>query len=536
MSSKQNTTIGGKSLILGSNFGTDDFNIVGTNGRDIKINGIVPSDSGGGGVPPIGDIDFIGNLNCNDLSGGGAKGIITAEKKVNSGLGGIESSGLIKTTAAADINSGRDIIFDGQDIYKAYPGIVPPEPNKTYKEYKGLLAATDNITFTGNNIFKESVKVEGLNNDPVPVLEDKIILGKDGTINAVSQIKASGLICENGSPENNVVKARIFDFRPKGANAAPDNETTGWNLSQKAPEDPAIEADNYLMLQNSQPTGSFNLVKSTFDPQNPTPFDIVLDPQNGQVKTTTSFDAPKVNFRKNAVDSWSISQPPAGDPAEGTIIARSPNTLGSFNIFDSASSPWAQFSSLATTLPKPTTINNTLNVNGNTTLGSANTLSFGNYSFRPQQFYKDITNFSFNHSGGVGPTNLLFNTGAIGGNPIPTDWTNVHTGATNQDIDLANNPGAYKITIRQTTNGSQSQINQMRVMSDIVLSRPNDNAPSVELAQPTAYSYEIYDGTAPIITMVPGFLNWAVHCIFPGTTNNETANIRITLTQMPYFA
>ena len=73
-------------------------------------------------------------------------------------------------------------------------------------------------------------------------------------------------------------------------------------------------------------------------------------------------------------------------------------------------------------------------------------------------------------------------------------------------------------------------------MSDIVLSRPNDNAPDVELAQPTAYSFERYDGTAPVITMVPGFLTWAVHAIFPGTTNNETANIRVTLTQMPFFA
>jgi hypothetical protein len=286
------------------------------------------------------------------------------------------------------------------------------------------------------------------------------------------------------------------------------------------------------MLQNTQPTGSFNLVKSTFDINNPTPFDIILDPQNGQVKTATSFDAPQVNFRKNAVDNWSISQPAAGDPAEGTLIARAPTTLGSFNIFDSVSSPWAQFSSVGTTLPKPTTINNTLNVNGDTTLSSLSSLLFGAYIFRPQQFYKDINGFSFNHSGGVASNNLLFNTG----NPPVQEWTNVNTGQTGQAIDLINNPGAYKITIRQTTAGTQNQINGMRIMSDIVLSRPNDNAPDVELAQPTAYSFDAYDGTAPVITMVPGFLTWAVHAIFPGTTNNETANIRITLTQMPYFA
>jgi hypothetical protein len=217
-----------------------------TNNSNTKvlINGVEPS-AGGGGVPAEGDIDFIGNLNCNDVAGGGTKGIITAEKKVNSGAGGIESSGLIKTTAAADIHSGKDIIFDGQDIYKAYPGIVPPEPNKTYKDYKGLVALGDNSVFTGDNVFRETIKVQLTNGAVPPVLDDKIILNKDGTINADSQIKASGLICENGSTDTNFVKARIFDFRPKGANVAPDNELTGWNLSQKAPQDPAIAADNY---------------------------------------------------------------------------------------------------------------------------------------------------------------------------------------------------------------------------------------------------------------------------------------------------
>ena len=536
MSLSKSFNLEADTLILGQ--GDQDVNIVSKNGTDIKINGVVPS-GGGGGVPAVGDIDFIGNLNCNDVAGGGTKGIITAEKKVNSGAGGIESEGLIKTTAAADINSGRDIIFDGQDIYKAYPGIVPPEPNKTYKDYKGLVAVGDNSVFTGDNVFRETIKVQLTNGAVPPTLDDKIILGKDGTINADSEIKASGLICENGSTDNNYVKARIFDFRPKGANAAPDNEVTGWNLSQKAPEDPYNpNLDNYLMLQNTQTTGSFNLVKSTFDPLNPTPFDIILDPQNGQVKTTTSFDAPQVNFRKNAVDNWSISQPAAGDPADGTLIIRSPNTLGSVNIFDSASTPWAQFSSVGTTLPRPTTINNTLNVNGNTTLGSTNSLLFGAYSFRPQQFYKDITSFSFNNAA-VGATNLLFNTG----NPAVQEWTNVNTGVGSQPISLILNPGAYKLTIRQLTNGALNEILGMYIMSDIVLSRPNDNAPTVELAQPTAYSYTQYNGVSgganpgsPIITMIPGFLTWAVHCTFPNTTGNETANIRVTLTQMPFFA
>ena len=108
-------SIGANKLLLGE--GDSEVNIVSKNGTDIKINGIIPS-AGGGGVPAVGDIDFIGNLNCNDVEGGGAKGIITAEKKINSGAGGIESTGDIKTQAGGDLKSGRNVLFNGDDIYK----------------------------------------------------------------------------------------------------------------------------------------------------------------------------------------------------------------------------------------------------------------------------------------------------------------------------------------------------------------------------------------------------------------------------------
>jgi hypothetical protein len=63
--------IGKKNMIVGN--GKEDFDISSINGYEVKINGIVPGAGGGGGVPPVGDIDFIGNLNCNDQPGGGAR-------------------------------------------------------------------------------------------------------------------------------------------------------------------------------------------------------------------------------------------------------------------------------------------------------------------------------------------------------------------------------------------------------------------------------------------------------------------------------
>ena len=81
MSYSNSFNIGADNLVLGS--ATGPINISSLGGEDILINGVSPG-GGGGGVPAVGDIDFIGNLNCNDAVGGGAKGIITAEKKVKS--------------------------------------------------------------------------------------------------------------------------------------------------------------------------------------------------------------------------------------------------------------------------------------------------------------------------------------------------------------------------------------------------------------------------------------------------------------------
>ena len=76
----------------------------------------------------------------------------------------------------------------------------------------------------------------------------------------------------------------------------------------------------------------------------------------------------------------------------------------------------------------------------------------------------------------------------------------------------------------------------MRIMSDIVLTQPNDGAPQISLPSPSSYAFEAYDGVAPEITQTPGFLVYNVYATFPQVSGNETANVRITLTQMPYFA
>jgi hypothetical protein len=387
--------------------------------KNILINGVLPSagGGGGGGVPAIGDIDFIGNLNCNDVVGGGAKGIITAEKKINSGLGGVESTGLIKTGAAGDIHSGKDMLFDGQDIYKSYPNAVPPIANKTYKDYKGLVATGDNNTFTGTNIFRNNtVSIQALNQDIPAVYVDKISLNTDGNIqcneiNNNTLLKSNSIICENGPADSQKVMARQYHFRPNSL------ETTGWVFSQKEPDNPALPEDNYLMLQNTQATGSLNLVKSSFDPLNPTPFDIILDPQNGKVKTAVSFDAPLVNFRKNALDNWSIYQPPSGDANENKLrIQNYQDNAGGVQILDNSNNVWVEFTNLFNTFNKPTFINNVLTMVGNAVINNAYSLLFGAYSFRPVELVLNVTGATLN----INPSTLF--------NSLTTNFTRTNDG------------------------------------------------------------------------------------------------------------
>lgn len=489
MSYSNSFNIGADNLVLGS--ATGPVNISSLGGEDILINGVSPGGGGGGGVPAVGDIDFIGNLNCNDTAGGGTKGIITAEKKINSGLGGIQSVGDIKTLAGGDLKSGREVYFNGQDIYKTYEGIVPQPANKTYKEYRKLVATDDNSVFTGTNKFRNNaVSVQALNTDVPAIFVDKITLNTDGNIdcneiNNATLLKSNSIICENGPTESQKVMARQYHFRPNSL------ETTGWVFSQKAPQAGGSPEDNYLMLQNTQATGSLNLVKSTFDPQNPTPFDIILDPQNGQVKTATSFDAPQVNFRKNAVDNWSIYQPPSGDANENKLrIQNYQDNAGAVQILDDSNNIWADFNNLATSFNKPTFINNTLNVIGNAVINSTYSLLFGAYSFKPIQ-YKYSTAITIRDTPDTtNYTNMIFN--ALGSADQPTlggknVWTNVNTGQTG--VTLYNNAleGFYKCSIKQTGDSSSANFRGTEIIFDYILAASIQDTP--DLTPPISYGY-----------------------------------------------
>ena len=520
-------SIGADRLILGE--GDTDVNIVSKNGTDIKINGVVPSAGGGGGVPAIGDIDFIGNLNCNDVVGGGAKGIITAEKKINSGVGGIESTGDIKTQAGGDLKSGRNVLFNGQDIYKTYEGIIPQPANKTYKEYKNLIAPADNTTFTGTIKYRDNaVSIQALNGDVPPVYEDTITLNTNGniqcdTINNVSQITTGSLVCDNGG--TNECKAKLFNTRTSGTN--------GWNIKQALEEanPPDNQANNILQIEATQaqvagiPVEVY-ITSSEYDPSNNDNPNIKLIPDtvlNGGTIQASQFEL------GTATNRFYLKQD-IGGPNNQVLQIRAPTTNASVNFKDS--------------------LNGDVLVVKNTAVELANTIpiNFGSYQFRPIQYVYSTTIEIRDTADTSAYTNMVFN--CLGTAQQPTTggrnlWTNVNTGATN--VDLYNNAleGFYKCSIKQTAVSSSGNFNGTEVIFDYILAASVQDTP--DLNPPISYGYNTFPADRagpPALSTVasvlidhnntlasqsqPVFLNFSDPPILGPTFETMTVQIKLT--------
>jgi len=495
-------------------------------GLVIKANGLIKPD-GAGEVLNI-SASTIETVD-GDISTSGTGSVRVQDSGFISCSTTITANGNITTGAAADINSGKDFIFNGQDIYKSYPGSVPPIANKTYKDYRGLVGTGDNTIFTGEPVFRKTVKVQTTDAAIPPTLTDQITLNSNGTVqcsnaNIGSALTVGTITCDNGGL--NECKARLFNTRTSG--------TAGWNITQALEEAAAPQnaANNILQFAATQaqaagiPTQVY-ITASDFAGVTPS---IILDP----VTTASGGRIQSSQFELGTTGGRYVLKQDIGGPLNNDLQITAP-TGGSEVLFKgNTGGDLLKVGSTVTCNPPlvasgTVDVGSTLDVVGNVSLtGATSAIRFGLYSFRPQQFYKDLTAFSFNNLA-LGATNLIFKTD-------DTDWVNVNTGATGQSVDLINQPGAYKLSFRQTSNGAQNQINGLRAMSDVVLSRPNDNAPNVVLPSATAFSYTQYDGQAPVITMTPAFLFWNVYATFQGTTGNETANVRITLTQMPYFA
>ena len=560
MSLSKNFSIGADTLILGD--GKSEVNIVSSGGQDIKINGVVPSGGGGGSQLPIngtGDIDITGNITANDVQGGGAKGIITASKSMSTGLGGLYSSGNIQTAASGTIHSGSSVYFDGQDIYKKYPGVVPPIADKTYKEYKGLVATGDNSTFTGSNIFRETVLVQTTDGAVPPVLTNQITLNKNGDLqsknaNVDTLIQTGKINCGNGG--DNEVRARQFYTRTNENNSGGKE---GWSISQQNPSNPADPLDTFLQIKAGEAGGLATITSSDFAGSEPS---IVLDPQNQA--TGGKIVSSSLNLGVNSASDFVIEKPKSGAETNNLLV-KIGSTNGTIK-FQNQSGTNLMLLEEASATNKgriyigegiffgTTGIHNNITESGNNLLIDQNDASsetqirdnsnnpivsfrktavvvsnplpiqFGAYSFRPIQYTlsrtltlasaEDTTNF----------TNMAFN--------CRTDtFTNVNT---NQSVSLYNATleGYYKVTITQSGSSSLGNFDSCDLMFDYVYHLSTQTTPDITITPSFNYRVKPSNQNPPSISLNHLGSSQSQPCfvLYQNQNGTETMNITVRLT------
>jgi hypothetical protein len=438
----------------------------------------------------------------------------------------ITADGNISTGVSADINTGRDFIFNGQDIYKSYPGVVPAIPNKTYKDYKGLVATSDNAIFTAEPVFRKTIKVQTSDGAVPPVLTDQITLNQNGTIqcaniNNVNEITTGTVVCDNGG--TNECKARVFNTRTSGTN--------GWTIKQALEEanPPGNAANNILQFAATQaqaagiPTQIY-VTASDYDPTQGDSPSVIIDP----VTTASGGRVQSSQFITGTTTGRYVLKQDVGGPLNNDLQITAP-TGGSEVLFKGNTGGDLLKVGSTVTCNTPLVasgtvdVGSTLDVVGNVSLtGATSALNFGAYSFRPQQYTYAFTGILIDDN----PTGVLFNSHSA-------LFTNVNAGGTST-LNTAGE-GFYKLTI---TGGASSggTFGAFRFCVDF---------PYTTAAFPSGQGIINYDGTfsgakypnGQTIPHLCGFSSTTTDfkLCWPGIpSGTETYDGTITLTKMPY--
>jgi len=543
-------------VTLGGIFGNDSdtIDIVHSDpNKKILVNGVEPSAGGGGGVT---DPLNLNNINAAvamttpsitpPAAGGGlvikANGLITpdgAGETLNISASTIETNdgdistnngnvrvqgtgfiscgttitanGNISTGVSADVVSGRNLYFNGQDIYKSYQGVVPPIADKTYKEYKGLVGIGDNAIFTGEPVFRQTVKVQTSDGAIPPTLTDQITLNNNGTVqcsnaNIGSALTVGTITCDNGGV--NECKARLFNTRTSG--------TAGWNITQALEEAAAPQnaANNILQFAATQaqaagiPTQVY-ITASDFDPSQGDSPSIILDP----VTTASGGSVYSSQFHVGTTAGRYVLKQDVGGPLDQVLQVTAPSATGEVRFKNNVGG-------------------NTFVVkNASVDLSNSIPLNFGGYSFRPQQYSRTITLTIDESKDDINFTNMIFNARQT------ADWTDVNTGATNQSLYNASLAGYYKCTVTQTAISSSSNYDALKVMFDYVLEFSQQTTPDIEPGISFGYKGFPVGGLEPFVEIDHNnnpVQNQPVYLLFPLQTAGETMAMTVKLTKMDY--
>ena len=507
--------------------------------KNILVNGILPSAGGGGGgvtdplnlnninaavamttpsiTPPAAGGGLV--IKANDLqppAGAGETLNITATTvgTVNGdittsngnlqvqGTGAItcgttiNAVGNITTNVTGDIHSGRELIFDGQDLYKSYPGVVPAIPNKTYKDYKGLVATGDNAIFTGEPVFRKTIKVQTSDGAVPPAFTDQITLNSNGTIqcanaNIGAALTVGTITCDNGG--TNECKARVFNTRTSG--------TDGWSMKQDTPSVPAAFGDNVLQFTASQAASFITVASSDHDPSSGVLPSIIIDPvtvaNGGRIQCAETIFGTTAN-------RFIIKQDNGGG-LDNILQINASSASSEVRFRDNGSQDVIRITKTAVIV------------------GSTIPLTFGAYVFRPVELVLNFTGATLD----ANPSALF--------NSLTTNFTRTNDGAT---VTL-NSQGeeVYHLTI-DATSSSGSTVGSSRFMC---------NFPYMVSAN--AAGQFVFSGNYCMNTTPPGgFItpviegdgtggpagstdySWA----FPSITGTETFNGTVRITRVNY--
>ena len=423
----------------------------------------------------------------------------------------IASIGKISTGVAGDMHSGRDFIFNGQDIYKSYPGVVPEIPNKTYKDYKGLVATGDNAIFTGEPIFRRTIKVQTSDGAVPPALTDQITLNSNGTIqcanvNIGAALTVGTITCDNGG--TNECKARVFNTRTSGTN--------GWTIKQ-ALEDanpPQNAANNILQFAATQaqaagiPTQIY-VTASDFDPSQGDKPSVIIDP----VTTASGGRVLASQFITGTTDSRFVLKQDVSGPLINHLQINASDASSEVRFRDNGGQSVLRVGKTAVTL------------------GNTIPLNFGGLSFRPQQYTLSRTLTIAANADTTNFTNMAFNCRS-------DTWTDVNTGGS---VSMYNAllEGYYKCTITQT--GSSSSAGNFilcDIMFDYVYHMSTQTDPDITITEPT-YGYRKKPTNQARPTIEIDHFNTPVQSqpvfvLYSGQNSGETMTITVRLTKMPY--
>lgn len=454
------------------------------------------------------------STNTGDITLNGAGNVrVLGTGKLISGVNGIDSNGDLNTIGNNDIISGRDIYFDGNDIYKRQNN---PVDNISYKDFKQLPGKNDNNVFTGSNQFNSNVtefseKVSVGERDGGGLFTQKIALNKSGniecqTIQNVTSITTGTITCDNGPL--NECKARVFNTRTSGTN--------GWNIKQALEEadPPGNQANNILQIAATQAQVAGQPVEiyvtsSEFDPSNGDNPNIKLIPDtvlNGGSVQASQYDL------GTASDRYYLKQD-IGGPNDQVLQIRAPTVGASVNFKDSLNAD--------VLVVKATELD----------LKNSIPINFGGYSFRPQQYSLNKTITIAAQKDSATFTNMIFNPRDVG-----ATWTNVNTGAINQSLYNDALVGYYKCTVTQTALSSSGNFERIYIIFDYPLVFSQQTSP--DIFPPISYGYKIkpnnalpeieIDHTNTPVQSQPVFLK------FPNQSSGETMAINVKLTKMDY--